>query len=237
MKDLVNELFSDVPFIGPRVAEGRYDLLGPSNEIVLPAVWETTIESGWTLTMHMWPLPQPKSEELATENMKCPRRKVNSVMRGRPPPPLPAIPLHSNLNMTFGPMDTGALLHESDFDSLLQHNNRHVDFVPSSTNFAEPLRMQRPGRAGIQADSSAESLQRPEKGPLVVPEQELGDEGPRNPLSPDLQNLDATEEERAKAKEEVMKLLRQWTTFDASRLENIGRNGGLAVAMEIDSVG
>ena len=45
------------------MAEGHYDLIGPNNEIILPGVWETVIEPDWTITMHMWPMPEPKEEE------------------------------------------------------------------------------------------------------------------------------------------------------------------------------
>ena len=52
-----------VDVIGPHVAEGHYDLIGPNNEIILPGVWDTVIEPDWTITMHMWPMPE-KEETL-----------------------------------------------------------------------------------------------------------------------------------------------------------------------------
>ncbi|MCJ1449421.1 MAG: hypothetical protein MMC23_009941 [Stictis urceolatum] len=63
MEDLIKQAFLHVDIIGPHVAEGHYDLIGPNNEIILPAVWETVIEPDWTITMHMWPMPEPKPEE------------------------------------------------------------------------------------------------------------------------------------------------------------------------------
>ena len=63
MEDLIRQAFLHVDIIGPHVAEGHYDLIGPNNEIILPGVWETVVEPDWTITMHMWPMPEPKEEE------------------------------------------------------------------------------------------------------------------------------------------------------------------------------
>lgn len=63
MEDLIRQAFLHVDIIGPHVAEGHYDLIGPNNEIILPGVWETVIEPDWTITMHMWPMPEPPKEE------------------------------------------------------------------------------------------------------------------------------------------------------------------------------
>ncbi|KAI9800581.1 MAG: hypothetical protein M1833_003239 [Piccolia ochrophora] len=59
MEDLIRQAFMHVEFIGPHVAEGHYDLIGPNGEIILPQVWETMIEPDWTVVMHMWPIPEP----------------------------------------------------------------------------------------------------------------------------------------------------------------------------------
>ena len=58
MEELIRQAFSHVDVIGPHVAEGHYDLMGPNNEIILPGVWDTVIEPDWTVTMHMWPMPE-----------------------------------------------------------------------------------------------------------------------------------------------------------------------------------
>jgi hypothetical protein len=61
MEELIRQAFMHVDVIGPHVAEGHYDLVGPNGEIILPQVWATMIEPDWAITMHMWPLPeQPK---------------------------------------------------------------------------------------------------------------------------------------------------------------------------------
>ncbi len=43
------------------MADGQYDLIGPNGEIILPQAWEATIEPGWSITMHMWPIPHESS--------------------------------------------------------------------------------------------------------------------------------------------------------------------------------
>lgn len=63
MEDLIRQAFLHVDVIGPHVAEGHYDLIGPNSEIILPAVWETVVEPDWNITMHMWPMPEPQVEE------------------------------------------------------------------------------------------------------------------------------------------------------------------------------
>ncbi|KAL8759778.1 MAG: hypothetical protein Q9199_000502 [Rusavskia elegans] len=59
MDYLIRQAFLHVEVIGPHVADGHYDLVGPNGEIILPQVWETVIEPDWTITMHMWPIPEP----------------------------------------------------------------------------------------------------------------------------------------------------------------------------------
>ena len=59
MEELIRQAFVHVDVIGPHVMDGHYDLLGPNGEIILPQVWETVIEPDWSITMHMWPMPEP----------------------------------------------------------------------------------------------------------------------------------------------------------------------------------
>ncbi len=59
---------------------------------------------------------------------------------------------------------------------------------------------------------------------------------PPPPLSPpvsELQTLDATEEERVKAKEEVLQLLRQWTTCDTSQFAERGKENSINVGVGV----
>jgi hypothetical protein len=65
--------------IGAHVRAGQYDLKDANGVIIMPQVWETLIEPGWAITMHMWPRPEP------------PRRPNGHRFGHRigPPPPLP----------------------------------------------------------------------------------------------------------------------------------------------------
>lgn len=82
MEYLIKEAFIHIEGIGPHVADGHYDLLGPHGEIILPHVWETVIEPDWTITMHMWPMPESKEgEDMSTEEVQP------EVVEGLPPPP------------------------------------------------------------------------------------------------------------------------------------------------------
>lgn len=85
MEELIRQAFLHVDVIGPHVAEGHYDLVGPHGEIILPQVWETMIEPDWVITMHMWPIPDPppKAEEPPAE----------PAVEVPPPPPPPTPPI------------------------------------------------------------------------------------------------------------------------------------------------
>ena len=63
MKYLITEAFHHVADLGPDVADGHYDLVGPQNEIILPSIWEAVVKPGWKISMHMWPLPELFPEE------------------------------------------------------------------------------------------------------------------------------------------------------------------------------
>lgn len=64
MEDLIKQAFLHIEVIGPHVAEGHYDLVGPNGDIILPQVWETVVEPDWAITMHMWPIPEkPKDAD------------------------------------------------------------------------------------------------------------------------------------------------------------------------------
>ena len=64
MEDLIKQAFLHIEVIGPHVADGHYDLVGPNGDIILPQVWETVIEPDWSITMHMWPIPEkPKDPD------------------------------------------------------------------------------------------------------------------------------------------------------------------------------
>lgn len=85
MEYLIKEAFLHVADLGPHVAEGQYDLLGPKDEIIMPSIWESVIEPGWEITMHMWPLPEPPPEggDALAEGVA----DIVIVEPGVPPPP------------------------------------------------------------------------------------------------------------------------------------------------------
>lgn len=65
MDVLIKQAFAHVEGTGPHVQAGHYDLIGPDGEIILPVVWDKTIQPGWQISMRMWPVedhplpPQP----------------------------------------------------------------------------------------------------------------------------------------------------------------------------------
>jgi hypothetical protein len=60
MESLIKQAFSHVDMIGEHVRQGHYDLTGPDGEIILPQVWDTMVQPDWEITMHMWPMEEPK---------------------------------------------------------------------------------------------------------------------------------------------------------------------------------
>lgn len=68
MEGLIHRAFLHVDVLGPHVQEGHFDLVGPNGDIILPSEWESVVEPGWNITMHMWPM-------------------VETPIRGQVPPP------------------------------------------------------------------------------------------------------------------------------------------------------
>src|SRR4051812_15778541 len=103
MEELIKQAFLHVDVIGPHVQQGHYDLIGPNGEIILPQVWETMIEPDWAVTMHMWPMPEPKPHPGGPPpghhfNPHGPERPRSSHrphgMGGRGPPSMPPPSAH-----------------------------------------------------------------------------------------------------------------------------------------------
>lgn len=97
MEDLIHQAFLHVEVIGPHVARGHYDLVGPNGEIILPQIWETIIDPDWAITMHMSPLPKKETgpsdgvtvTDVDPAQPPLPRRRDHpiGVRQGPPPPP------------------------------------------------------------------------------------------------------------------------------------------------------
>ncbi len=63
MEGLINQAFAHVEGLAEPVMAGRYDLIGPDKEIIMPNYWESTIEPDMNITMMLWPVPEPKKED------------------------------------------------------------------------------------------------------------------------------------------------------------------------------
>ncbi|RJE23282.1 hypothetical protein PHISCL_04397 [Aspergillus sclerotialis] len=104
MEELIRQAFLHIEVIGPHVAEGHYDLVGPNGDIILPQVWETVVEPDWTITMHMWPIPEkpktpepqvpeatdgpaPSAEEAVADASEMPRKPGPKKPRTKAPDP------------------------------------------------------------------------------------------------------------------------------------------------------
>ncbi|KAH7406404.1 hypothetical protein DE146DRAFT_608191 [Phaeosphaeria sp. MPI-PUGE-AT-0046c] len=64
MEELIEQAFLHVDIIGPHVHQGHYDIVGPDGELILPQIWDTVIQPDWSVTMHMWPIPEPEPAPL-----------------------------------------------------------------------------------------------------------------------------------------------------------------------------
>lgn len=75
MEELIKQAFLHVDVIEPHVHAGHYDLIGPNGEIILPGVWDQVIEPDWAITMHMWPIEQPRPDNPRFDRPLAPTKK------------------------------------------------------------------------------------------------------------------------------------------------------------------
>ncbi|KAK0129408.1 hypothetical protein ONS95_001332 [Cadophora gregata] len=98
VEELIKQAFLHVDVLGPHVLEGHYDLLCASGDlsgqIILPQVWETLVEPGWEVNMHMWPFPEPpKPIPPPPQRQRLPPGAYSLGPNGRvAPPPSPPPP-------------------------------------------------------------------------------------------------------------------------------------------------
>lgn len=118
MEELIKQAFLHVDVIGPHVHQGHYDLIGPDGEIILPQVWETMVQPDWSITMHMWPMPEPPPEP-------APMRPEDMLP---PPPPDGAYFMAHNLPMN--KKKTKDKVKVKRGDSLGHANMVHVPPMP-----------------------------------------------------------------------------------------------------------
>ncbi|KAI1175817.1 hypothetical protein F4777DRAFT_297499 [Nemania sp. FL0916] len=87
MEDLIKQAFVHVDIIGPHVQHGHYDLIGPNGNIILPQLWEKTIEPDSIITMQMWPMNLPG--QVPGQPGPPPQFPMQQhATGGDPPPPL-----------------------------------------------------------------------------------------------------------------------------------------------------
>ncbi|KAJ6440239.1 High-affinity glucose transporter [Purpureocillium lavendulum] len=53
VEELIKQAFLHVDVLGRHVQEGRYDLIGPTGEIILPSVWQRVVEPGWHVSRNV----------------------------------------------------------------------------------------------------------------------------------------------------------------------------------------
>jgi len=63
MEGLINQAFAHIDNLAEHVMAGRYDLIGPDKEIIMPNYWESIVEPDMHITMMLWPIPEPKPME------------------------------------------------------------------------------------------------------------------------------------------------------------------------------
>ena len=98
MEELIREAFVHVDIIGPHIAEGHYDLIDSNGKIILPSAWEKNIKPDSTISMHLWPMPEPKAEEIpGTQAPKTPAIPASKEKK-KPSTPIPG----STIGIFFG---------------------------------------------------------------------------------------------------------------------------------------
>ncbi|KAF7507383.1 hypothetical protein GJ744_010700 [Endocarpon pusillum] len=110
MQTLVCQSFFHVETLKPYVVDGQYDLLDSDGAIILPQVWDSVIEPGQTIEMHLWSLPgqdstQDESASTASAPSTAPGTDLGVLqyLDGTPSPS----PKPPNLN----PLSESAFLH------------------------------------------------------------------------------------------------------------------------------
>jgi hypothetical protein len=200
MEGLIRQAFLHVDIIGQHVKEGHYDLMGPDGEIILPQVWDAMIQPDWEISMHMWPIPEPKPmgqmerpmPEVLFDQTGDPFAQDNT--RAGPSVHDPYYDPDSNLDMNaFMPMEHAKTSRRPAKKKDKSRSAKVVDVPPPPTLFSgdpflEPLppmnyreeQRQRASRVP-EADSNPahRGAMRPQQG---VPRVEFVDEMTRQPL-------------------------------------------------------
>ena len=54
MESLIKRSFSHVESMDSKIFRGRYDILSPTGEIVLPEIWDSVVKPGWVVELRFW---------------------------------------------------------------------------------------------------------------------------------------------------------------------------------------
>lgn len=83
MENLIIQAFQHIEDLGEHVINGRYDLIGPDKDIIMPQYWDYIIQPDMHITMMLWPLPEkPKP---------APEHDIFPDPLGVPLPPPPGV--------------------------------------------------------------------------------------------------------------------------------------------------
>lgn len=63
MEGLIIQAFQHIEDLGEHVINGRYDLIGPDKDIIMPQYWDHIIQPDMHITMMLWPLPEKPAPE------------------------------------------------------------------------------------------------------------------------------------------------------------------------------
>ena len=59
MEQLLTHAFAHIDVVGEHVAQGHYDIIDPDGNIILPSLWDITVQPDWSVKQMLWPLPDP----------------------------------------------------------------------------------------------------------------------------------------------------------------------------------
>jgi hypothetical protein len=94
MSKLINQASEHIDALSPHVQSGHYDLIDPDGQIILPTLWDATVQPGCAVQQHLWPLPEGETEPKPPP--PNPKRKKQPA---QPPPPPPPPPGYGILNV------------------------------------------------------------------------------------------------------------------------------------------
>jgi hypothetical protein len=139
MEELIKKVFPPGEVYGHDIRQGYYDLVNSDGDTILPQIWESMVEPGYSITMYMyWPMPTtPAPAGVQTQVAARQENQVAITPQGRmanqpprpsavrfpwppalqvstsPPPPLPpsfAKKPHNNMETPGHPPDGKSLV-------------------------------------------------------------------------------------------------------------------------------